>query len=151
MKAQTCPFILFNAVTSSAKTTTSLYLKISRILKFIHLAILNSKYGLRLMVFNLKYANQDSPVCRNRWFLRLVCLLKPRLQTWHLNGHDPLCTYMCDLRSPGVGNDLEHSAHLCGFSCGFEHFFSKLISFVSILFWIHLKFGKIFFKKDFLF
>lgn len=59
----------------------------------------------------------DSPVCRNRWFLRFVCLLKPREQTWHLNGHEPLCTYMCDLRSPGVGKDLEHRAHLCGFSC----------------------------------
>ena len=60
---------------------------------------------------------RDLPVWRNKWFLRLVCLLKPRLHTWHLKGHDPLWTYMCDFRSPGVGNDLEQRAHLCGFSC----------------------------------
>lgn len=24
---------------------------------------------------------------------------------------------MCDLRSPGVGKDLEQRLHLCGFSC----------------------------------
>lgn len=51
------------------------------------------------------------------WFLRLVCLEKPRLQMEHLKGQDPLCTYMCDLRSPGVGKDLEQRLHLCGFSC----------------------------------
>lgn len=57
------------------------------------------------------------PVCRKRWFLRLVCLLNPRLQMWHLKGQEPLWTYMWDLRSPGVGKDLEHSPHLWGFSC----------------------------------
>jgi len=57
------------------------------------------------------------PVWRKRWFLRFVCLLKPREQIWHLNGHDPLWTYMWERRSPGVGNDFEQRLHLCGFSC----------------------------------
>ena len=35
----------------------------------------------------------------------------------HLCGHDPLWTYMWDLRSPGVGNDFWQISHLCGFSC----------------------------------
>jgi len=56
-------------------------------------------------------------VWRYMWLRRLVCLLKPRLQMWHLKGHDPLWTYMWLLRSPGVGNDFEHSVHLWGFSC----------------------------------
>ena len=60
--------------------------------------------------------NNYIPVCKKRWFRRFVCLLKPRWQTWHWNGQLPLCTYMCDFKSPGVGNDLEHRAHLCGFS-----------------------------------
>ena len=47
----------------------------------------------------------------------MVCLLNPRWQMWHLKGHVPVCTYVCDLRSPGVGNDFEHIVHLCGFSC----------------------------------
>lgn len=55
------------------------------------------------------------PVCKKRWFLRFVCLLKPREQIWHLKGHDPLWTYMWERRSPGVGNDLEQRLHLCGF------------------------------------
>lgn len=56
------------------------------------------------------------PVWRNRWFLRLVCLENPLEQIWHLKGQEPECTYMCDLRSPGVGNDLLHKLHLCGLS-----------------------------------
>ena len=52
------------------------------------------------------------PVCRRMWLLRFVCLLKPLLQMWHLKGQLPLCMYMWDLRSPGVGNDLEHIVHL---------------------------------------
>ena len=64
------------------------------------------------VAYLLKRSDSDLPVCRNKWFFRFVCLLKPRLHTWHLNGHDPLCTYMCDFKSPGVGNDLEHRAHL---------------------------------------
>lgn len=60
------------------------------------------------------------PVCKNRWFFRLVCLENPREQIWHLNGHEPLCTYICDLRSPGVGNDFEQRLHLWGFSCNFK-------------------------------
>ena len=35
----------------------------------------------------------------------------------HLCGHDPLWTYMWDLRSPGVGKDFWQISHLCGFSC----------------------------------
>ena len=56
------------------------------------------------------------PECSRRWFFRFVCLLNPRWQTWHLNGQVPVCTYVWDLRSPGVGKDLEHIVHLCGFS-----------------------------------
>lgn len=56
------------------------------------------------------------PRWSNIWFFKLVGLLKPRLQIWHLNGHSPLCTYMWLFRSPGVGNDFEHCEHLCGFS-----------------------------------
>lgn len=67
--------------------------------------------------FSVGRNNTYLPVCKKRWFFRFVCLEKPREQMWHLNGHDPLCTYMCDLRSPGVGNDFEHRPHLCGFSC----------------------------------
>ncbi|KAH9426315.1 hypothetical protein DERP_010883 [Dermatophagoides pteronyssinus] len=37
------------------------------------------------------------------WRRAKVCLLKPRLQMEHLNGHEPLCTYIWLLRSPGVG------------------------------------------------
>ena len=32
------------------------------------------------------------PECKRRWFLRFVCLLKPRWQMWHLNGHVPVWT-----------------------------------------------------------
>ena len=56
------------------------------------------------------------PECNRRWFFKFVCLLNPRWQTWHLNGQVPVCTYVWDLRSPGVGKDLEHIVHLCGFS-----------------------------------
>lgn len=73
----------------------------------------NEKRGLDFRCWHNTYL----PVCKNRWFFRLVCFEKPREQIWHLNGHDPLCTYMCDLRSPGVGNDFEQRPHLCGFSC----------------------------------
>ena len=57
-----------------------------------------------------------SPVWSSRWFLRLVCLLKPRLHTSHLKGQEPSCTYMWLLRSPGVGKDFSQSLHLWGFS-----------------------------------
>lgn len=57
------------------------------------------------------------PVCKNKWFFKFVCFENPLEQIWHLNGHVPLWTYMCDLRSPGVGNDFEHKLHLWGFSC----------------------------------
>lgn len=71
------------------------------------------------------------PVCRKRWFFRFVCLEKPREQMWHLKGHEPLWTYMCDLRSPGVGNDLEQRLHLWGLSCWInrekERFVKKFI------------------------
>lgn len=56
------------------------------------------------------------PVWRKRWFLKFVCLLKPRLHILHWKGQLPLCTYMCDFKSPGVGNDFWHIVHLWGFS-----------------------------------
>ena len=56
------------------------------------------------------------PECNRRWFFKFVCLLNPLWHTWHLNGQVPVCTYVWDLRSPGVGKDLEHIVHLCGFS-----------------------------------
>lgn len=68
----------------------------------------------------MNFLFEHLPRCSNMWFLRLVGLLKPRLQMWHLNGHSPLCTYMWLLRSPGVGNDFEHCEHLCGFSWKLE-------------------------------
>lgn len=58
-----------------------------------------------------------SPVWSKAWFRKLVCLLKPLLHTSHLKGHEPLCTYMWDRRSPGVGKDFVHCVHLCGFTC----------------------------------
>ena len=66
----------------------------------------------------LKYINIciKLPVCKNKWFLRLVILLKPLSQIWHRWGQDPLWIYMWDLRSPGVGNDFWQSSHLWGFS-----------------------------------
>uniref|UniRef100_A0A1Y1KR44 Uncharacterized protein n=1 Tax=Photinus pyralis TaxID=7054 RepID=A0A1Y1KR44_PHOPY len=57
-----------------------------------------------------------SPVCRKRWFFKFVCLEKPLEHMWHLNGQDPEWTYMCERRSPGVGNDLLQRLHLCGLS-----------------------------------
>ena len=57
------------------------------------------------------------PVCRKRWFFKLVTLLNPRSQIWHRWGQLPLWMYMWDLRSPGVGKDFWHSSHLWGFSC----------------------------------
>lgn len=63
-----------------------------------------------------KESGRYLPVCKNRWFLRFVCLEKPLEQMWHLNGHEPLCTYICDFKSPGVGKDFEQRLHLCGFS-----------------------------------
>ena len=63
------------------------------------------------------WPSYDIPVWSCMWFLRLACLLNPRSQKSHLNGQDPLCTYMWLFRSPGVGNDFEHSWHLWGFSC----------------------------------
>lgn len=56
------------------------------------------------------------PLCRNRWFFKFVCFEKPRKQIEHLKGHEPLWTYLWDFKSPGVGNDLAHRLHLCGFS-----------------------------------
>lgn len=47
----------------------------------------------------------------------MVSLEKPRAQMWHLKGQEPEWTNWWDLRSPGVGNDLEHRLHLWGFSC----------------------------------
>ena len=57
------------------------------------------------------------PVWRNMWFFRFVTLLKPRLQTVHRWGQEPLWMYWWDFRSPGVGKLFPHSSHLCGFSC----------------------------------
>lgn len=52
-----------------------------------------------------------------KWFCKLVNLLKPLWQMSHRNGQKPLCVYMWDLRSPGVGKDLGQKLHLCGFTC----------------------------------
>lgn len=60
--------------------------------------------------------HESSPVWRNKWFLRLVCLENPLEQMWHLKGQDPEWTYMWDRRSPGVGKDLLHKLHLWGLS-----------------------------------
>lgn len=68
----------------------------------------------------LLYVCTYLPVCKNRWFLRFVCFEKPLEHMWHLKGHEPLWTYMCDFKSPGVGNDFEQRPHLCGFSCNKE-------------------------------
>lgn len=54
----------------------------------------------RIKYFLFKLLN---PTKKLTWLRRLVCLLKPRLHIEHLNGHDPLCTYMWLFRSPGVG------------------------------------------------
>ena len=59
----------------------------------------------------------EVPVCKNRWFFRLVTLLKPLSQMWHRCGQLPLWIYIWDLRSPGVGKDFWQSSHLWGFSC----------------------------------
>lgn len=45
---------------------------------------------------------------------------------WHLYGHEPLWTYMCDFKSPGVGKDFEQRLHLCGFSCWIESIKKKI-------------------------
>lgn len=69
---------------------------------------------------NIFIKNVYLPVCKKRWFFRFVCLEKPLAQMWHLNGHDSVCVYMWDFRSPGVGKDFTHKLHLCGFSCNYK-------------------------------
>lgn len=82
----------------------------------------NLKTGLwKWQIFVFKFSKLVDcefylPVCKKRWFLRFVCFEKPLEQMWHLNGHEPLCTYICDFKSPGVGKDFEQRLHLCGFS-----------------------------------
>jgi len=99
--------------------TLFVYLQMSTpaILKLFYEAVtyeltFSHKSGMDLMYFLLEHL----PKWSSMWFFKLVGLLKPRLQMWHLKGHSPLCTYMWLFRSPGVGNDFEHCEHLCGFS-----------------------------------
>ena len=75
------------------------------------------KYSfLKRLVLESQSIN-NSPVCKKRWFFKLVTLLNPLSQMWHRCGQDPLCMYIWDFKSPGVGNDFWHRSHLCGFSC----------------------------------
>lgn len=56
---------------------------------------------------------------------------------WHLNGHEPLCTYICDFKSPGVGKDFEQRLHLCGFSYNEKQ--TKIAMLVPYFFVIRLR------------
>lgn len=76
--------------------------------------------------------------------MRFVCFEKPLEQMWHLKGHEPEWTYMCDFKSPGVGKDFEQRLHLCGFSyirpdkkcIKHEYFLCVIVDYIYCLWYI---------------
>ena len=86
-------------------------------LQFVNLIESHSKELAVFLHCDFLLSPQSSSLlCNWMWFFKFVCLLNPLSHISHLNGQVPVCIYMWDFRSPGVGNDFAHSLHLWGLS-----------------------------------